>query len=157
MRYSKKNFEADKKKEMCCGRILTYDHERGYGFIRTENGSDLFLSSYDLMDNEEKHIVIGALVAYRPGIYRARYVARDVMVLERYPSGKQIMLPDGTALWLKGLRLVRRQTKDGKETIVFVTKHGKEYIFTAEDVSSYKEWNTLDSYWKNVKEKLFKL
>ena len=68
MRYTTEMYQKNNG-SITYGRVLNYDHMCGYGFIRTEEGADLFLSSYNLTKKQSRQIVVGALVSFIPELY----------------------------------------------------------------------------------------
>lgn len=151
MRYTDELYE--KQKGMACtGRICCYSRAKGYGFIRTE-GTDLFLSSFNFAKKKgEKHAVIGALVSFVPEPYGEGYSATKVEVLDPYPAGQSIQLPDGRRLRLKSIRACGiRSGEDG--LFVFFSAPGGEVRITAADLGGHGR--DVAGYWKGLERMLF--
>lgn len=161
--YTKKMYERNRGK-LSYGRVVTYNKAKGFGFIRTEDGPDLFLSSHHLSRRDEKHVTVGALVSYIVDEYKGRYVASYVTILEEFPCGKTIALPDGKLLQIKNIKTVGTQKKDDQghsyiQSIYFAMKGGDEFTVVADDFDTEPEEGRekLGEYWEKVKKKLFTL
>ena len=116
MRYTKQMFEKNNG-SVTYGRVLNFDHMRGYGFIRTEEGSDIFLSSYNLSKKESQDIVIGTLVSFVPELYNGGYSATKIKILDYYPSGKELTLPTGETIRIKNLKKIGVANDDQKPSV----------------------------------------
>jgi cold shock CspA family protein len=68
------------------GKIISYDQTRGYGFIVTETGDEIMLSSWQLDKKVEKKLVLGSLIKFEVGIYNNRTVATNIELIEKYPN-----------------------------------------------------------------------
>lgn len=101
-RLSKKDVDLNNGALMY-GRIRKYSRSNGFGFICTENGKDIFLSSYDLCDSEKKYC-IGSLVSFIPAFYKEKIIASNVLLLNKYPSGCKFYLPNGLNLSVKNIQ-----------------------------------------------------
>lgn len=85
------------------GRILSYDRTKGYGFIRTEDGSDLFVSSYGFGKNERK-AVIGAYVKFTVAEKNGKAVAEGVSIVQKFKDGiSRIGLPNEMFMPIKNI------------------------------------------------------
>lgn len=158
MRYTKQMYEKNNG-SVTYGRVLNFDHMRGYGFIRTEEGADIFLSSYNLTKKESQDIVIGTLVSFVPELYNGGYSAAKVKVLDYYPSGKVLTLPDGETVRIKNLKKIGVANDDQKPYVYFTTKKGETYKVTEKDLAHKKKSSskTVLDYWKSVKDLLLKV
>ncbi len=86
------------------GRIISMDRIRGFGFIRTERGEDVFFSTYNTDRKLWHKMSIGdyvEFVAKRRGNDRNNIIANDVTVIKRMPKGYAIELPNGEMLEVK--------------------------------------------------------
>ena len=162
-KYTKKMYERNRG-NLSYGRVVTYNKAKGFGFIRTEDGPDLFLSSHYLSRRDEKHVTVGALVSYIVDEYKGRYVASHVTILEEFPCGKTIALPNGKLLQIKNIKTVGTKKTDDSEdsyiqSIYFAMKGGDEFTVVADDFDTdpKKEREILEKYWENIKKKLFVL
>lgn len=79
------------------GRVRQYANRDGYGFIHTENKKDIFVSSYTL-GKKEKHFRVGALVKFIPIIREGKIIADEIIILEKFPSGEVLQLPNGKTI-----------------------------------------------------------
>ena len=161
--YTKKMYERNKEK-LSYGRVVTYNKAKGFGFIRTEDGPDLFVSSHQLSRQNEKHMTVGALVSYIVDEYKDRYVASRVTILEEFPCGNTIALPNGKLLQIKNIKTVGTKKKDEQgelfiQSIYFAMKGGDEFTVVADDfdTNTGKGSEKLGEYWENVKKRLFAL
>ena len=83
------------------GRVCAYSNRKGYGFIYTEDGKDLFLSSYALGKSEKK-VVVGTIIECTVAQYNNKIIAKDVRILEKYKDDIQyIDMPNGDKLSIK--------------------------------------------------------
>lgn len=151
MRYTDEMYERQKGRA-CSGRIYWYNRMRGYGIIRTE-GMDIFLSSFNFKEKHgEKKAVMGALVSFVPEPYGEGYSATEVDVLEKYPAGSRITLPDGRKLGLKNMKTAGlRRGEDG--LFVFFSTPDGEVRVTAEDLGGQDR--DVAGYWKELEQALF--
>lgn len=158
MRYTKQMFEKNNG-SVTYGRVLNFDHMRGYGFIRTEEGADIFLSSYNLSKKESQDIVIGTLISFVPELYNGGYSAAKIKILDYYPSGKELTLPTGETVRIKNLKKIGVANDDQKPYVYFTTKKGETYKVTAKDLAQKKQSNskTVLDYWDSVKDLLLKV
>ncbi len=70
------------------GRIIEYSKKKGYGFIHTEDGKKIFVSSYNFLNNAERKVVIGSLVGFYEKETMKGLVAEDCDLIEKYPNGE---------------------------------------------------------------------
>ena len=150
MRYTTEMYEKNNGK-ISYGRILNFDHMRGYGFIRTEEGADIFLSSYNLNKNLERHMTIGALVSFIPELYGDAYSAANIKLIEEFPAGKELEVPNGEMFRLKNIKSIG-YSRDGVPNLYITTRKGKTTSITA-DATLTNE--CLAEYWKSIYKKLF--
>lgn len=72
-------------------RIMTYNLKKGYGFARTEDGREIFISSYQVLNRkEEKKLFFGTKISFKYGLYKDKLCATEVQVVERFPSGNEL-------------------------------------------------------------------
>ena len=90
--FDEKDFEKYSGQTMY-GRIKEYSHSRGYGFIFTEEGKDIFVSSYELGKLEDK-ISVGTTVKFTPKQWKERYVASDITIVENVGYNEVIKCPN---------------------------------------------------------------
>lgn len=94
--------------EEMVGRVLSFDNDRGYGFIRVSTGEDIFLSSYEVSKADWKHIYVGDYVKFKVGIYdngrKESIVAQNVVFTKKMPRRMPIYLPNEEELQVKDLR-----------------------------------------------------
>lgn len=97
------------------GRVKSYNKNKGYGYIFTENGYDLFLSFHDIKEGDS-NIFVGTVVKFTVGKYNGRLVAQDVSIIESYKDGVEtILLPNGKELKIK--KIIRFGCANAYETI----------------------------------------
>lgn len=160
--YTRKMYERNKGK-LSYGRVVTYNKAKGFGFIRTEDGPDLFVSSHQISRRDEKHMTVGALISYIVTEYNGRYVASHVTILEEFPCGKTIPLPNGKLLQIKNIKTVGTKktagTQETLKSVYFAMKGGDEFTVVADDFDAdlEKGREKIGKYWENVKKKLFAL
>lgn len=69
-------------------RIISYSYKQGYGFARTIDGTDVFISSYHVGGAKaEKALFFGSKISFKYGLFNERICATEVKLLEQYPSG----------------------------------------------------------------------
>ncbi len=85
------------------GRIRDYSYAKGYGFIYTETGKDLFVSSYDL-EKIEKKLVVGTTLKFIPAFRKDRYIAADITIVANDTIKEIIYLPNDNILPIKDLQ-----------------------------------------------------
>ena len=73
MRFGRDDYNKYKGQEMY-GRIVSYNKNKGYGFIYTEIGKEIFASSYNFKKNDH-HVNIGDTVKFIPGKSEDRIIA----------------------------------------------------------------------------------
>ena len=84
------------------GRIRMYDQERGYGFIFTEDGKDIFMSSYALSSrHQERCCILGTIVKFRVEKREERYCAVDIEIMKPTPYDEKLLLPNGDSLLIR--------------------------------------------------------
>ena len=79
------------------GRILSFERLRGYGFIRTSTGEDIFLSSYDVPNCVWRRICVGDYVEFVVGNRSGNsypVVATHTTVTKKMPKYLSIMMPN---------------------------------------------------------------
>ncbi len=88
------------------GRVMQYSPIDGFGFVYSENGRDIFFSSYNVMSKAvEKNICVGATVRYLPIVSGDKAVATQLEIIDKFPSGERLLLPNGKVI---PIRLVRK-------------------------------------------------
>ena len=96
------------------GRIRSYSHQKGYGFVATELQKDIFISSYQIKHLEKK-IMIGATITFVPELYNGSYVATNIELVDnitRYDP-RRFYLPSGHYVLLKRIeKIIRMPGKD---------------------------------------------
>lgn len=159
MRYSKEMYEENNG-AVVYGRVISYNYKRGYGFVRAENGADLLLSTYNLSKNDSRKIVVGALVSFIPELYNDGYTATEVMILDLYPCGKEIVLPNGEKLWFKEIQSYGfKKDKKGIPFIYFARRGGKSSLVYPSHIKQndvYQKGN-IYKYWKDLNQTLTKV
>ncbi len=87
------------------GRIVDNNHMKGFGFLVSDDGEELFFSSYsENVRYRHSPFRVGSIVSFEIGSHNGRRVAVNVKLIERYPEGKEILLPNGESVRLKRLR-----------------------------------------------------
>lgn len=160
------------------GRIRAYSTQQGYGYILTEEGNDLFVSSRALGKTEKK-IAVGSIVKFKVGEYNGKPVATEIEVLKKYKNDVSMLdLPDGVRVAIKSI------IKFGKTNAFSVVKkngiteedlkeHGYsikdlDYIYIETGKHSYSIFDTkspvkgdgrtnIKEFYKNLKNDLLKL
>lgn len=150
MRYTTEMYKKNNGK-VSYGRVLNYDHMKGYGFIHTEEGADIFLSSYNLSNKQDRHITVGALVSFVPELYGSAYSASQITIINEYPAEKELELPNGDIIRLKNIKNIG-YSKKGSPCLYIATRKGKKIRITAgSEISD----GSLAEYWKSTYKKLF--
>ena len=86
------------------GRILSFERVRGYGFIRTQSGEDIFLSSYDVPNCVWKRISVGDYVEFTVGKNEklgSPIIATSTTIIKKMPRDLAIKLPNGEELKIR--------------------------------------------------------
>ena len=84
------------------GRIRMYDMEKGYGFIYTEDGKDIYMSSYALSSHkQEQYCILGTIVKFRVEQRGERYCAIEVEIMKPTPLNERLLLPNGEQLLVR--------------------------------------------------------
>ncbi len=95
MRLEEKFFEKYKNCKLY-GRIKSYSKKKGFGWIMTELGQDVFLSSYSIKD---KKIAIGTIVKFTPVEKTTGemggYAAADIEVVDNSCVYNDYYMPNG--------------------------------------------------------------
>lgn len=162
------------------GRILSYRPANGYGYIRAENGKDIFLSSYVLGRKKmEKWLRTGAVVTFCPEITERGIQAKNITIIDPHPVAS-LMLPNGLTVdpWhidkiinVSGISAVNYQLRRGASyreiygTIredndlahIFVEmRRGKEYRFYGLESCIVGDGQTdLKKYYDYINRELF--
>lgn len=98
----KQNYDFTKYDgETMYGRVRCYSMKRGYGFITTEVGTDIYLSSYDLQGNMKRKINIGTTLRFIPIVRNGRYVASNVEIIDNSVAAENVYLPNGEQIPVK--------------------------------------------------------
>lgn len=84
--------------EYIYGRIRMYDPGKGYGFIYTEDGKDIFISSYSFKNTDERFAILGTALKFKIEQRNSRYCAYDVKIINPTPENQSILLPNGEKL-----------------------------------------------------------
>ncbi len=126
------------------GRVVDNIHMRGYGFIISPEGEELFFSSYEINGQPRRHspFRVGSIVTYIPTLHDGKKVATNVKLVERYPEGKDLLLPNGEILRLKRLRKFGiSYGKHNIETLNLSEDELKEHGYSLRDLD-YLYFNT---------------
>lgn len=158
------------------GRVREYSKKDGYGFIHGEDNQDIFCSSYNFKNaRAEKNICVGAIVKYNVTEREGKLCANEIEIVNRYPEGNMITLPNGTMLKLKhiykygymhgtdALQMIGVNVKQAEE-------HGHkpaefDFIYIATEYDEYRFFQTgtcvqgdgqcdLGTYYVELKKKL---
>lgn len=135
------------KGDRMVGRILSFNRAKGFGFIRTADGRDIFLSSYDVPNSVWKKISIGDYMEFVVGGVDPNSVtATNAVVTKKMPRHLSIELPNNEKLE------VRHIWKFGKGTLAMAeykriypecTKN-LEYVFikTARETFIFNQYDS---------------
>lgn len=133
------------------GRVRQYKHNDGYGFIHTESGKDIFVSSYNLGKKKEKRFFFGALVSFIPVIHDGKVIASEVNILNSFPSGSTFCMPNGESMLVK--RICKYGYVSGKQVLEKINQTEEEmteagyslkdleYVFISTTIGEYKFYN----------------
>lgn len=151
MRYSTEDF-SNYDGGYIYGRVGSYDNREGKGHVVTEDGKDVFLSSWDV-DHLRRRIAVGSIIKFKVKLFNDMYCAKDIEFINKYPSGNVLALPNGKNIYVKtiknfgfsgGENILKRIpfTKNDLEehgysvnqldNIFIKTSHG-EYVFFGQD------------------------
>ena len=128
------------------GRILSFDRMKGYGFIRTSNEEDIFLSSYYVTRGTWKRISVGDYVQFVVGRNEFNpknlVIATDVIVTKKMPRHLPILMPNHEELEVRHIYQFGKQSlaKDGYRelfpnhparsfTYVFIKTPDRSFLF----------------------------
>ncbi len=92
-----------KSKEGTYGRVSEYSRARGYGYIYTESGKQIFLSSYNINTRLEKKLRLGTTVKLIPEEREGRFVATQISIIDQMPEGF-IKLTDQVSIPYKDIK-----------------------------------------------------
>lgn len=150
------------------GRIKEYIHNRGYGYVYTDMGKEVFLSSYDLGKKIESDICVGTTIKFNVEPYENKYVARNIEIVDNSLAKESIILPNGERLPIRRIAkfgyvsgktnlentniseedlISHGYTVDMLESLFVLTSYGEEFNFFSEE-SPIKG----DGQVKNIKE-----
>lgn len=132
------------------GRVLSFDRLKGYGFIRTSEGEDIFFSSYDVPNNIWKRISIGDYVEFIVGENSVNpvkpVVAKRLNIIKKMPRQLSVTMPNGEELMVRYISRFEKGSliKDGYRKLypdyptesfdyVFVKTLEKVYVFNRHD------------------------
>ena len=94
--------------ETMVGRVLSFDTVKGYGFIRTSTGEDIFLSSYEISKREWKNLCVGDYVEFTVGLHERGRInsvaAKSVTITKKMPKKLAISLPNQEELMIRHIR-----------------------------------------------------
>lgn len=79
-------------------KIIFYSYKKGYGFARTVDGTDIFVSSYHVGNSKvEKSLFLGSKISFKYGLFNDKVCATEIKLLEQYPAGEilKIKTDDG--------------------------------------------------------------
>lgn len=78
------------------GRVRKYDPGKGYGFIFSEYGKDIFFSSYALSGKKnESHIFLGTVVKFIIRECEQGFCAENIEIIDYADKNDNLMLPNG--------------------------------------------------------------
>lgn len=135
------------------GRIKENRRKDGYGFIYSEDGNDIFYSSYNFKTKRsEKNACVGATVKYKLTTHEERLCATEIEVIEKYPEGNIITLPNGKVLNLHCIRKFGLVSGKNALNIIGVTEeeaksHGHElsefdFLFFSTEYDEFRFFRT---------------
>lgn len=134
-KYTYKDVEKYKDRRIC-GRIIDYNHAKGYGFIKTEDGKDIFISSYNLIrKNSEKKIFFGTKVEFNLGIFRNKIIATDIKIIET--ERKEFKFTDEFPICSKDI--LKAGFSNSYNEIITNAKRNKNFEFIEELKNNYKK------------------
>ena len=106
--FTQENYEQSKNKYIF-GKVLWYVHKKGYGFIYTEYGTELFLSAWAIPKaNMEYSLHIGTIVKFKVKQREGRndFCADDLSIVEHWPNGLTLDLPNNISIPYKKIRFI---------------------------------------------------
>lgn len=106
------------------GRVRQYSHKEGFGFIYTESGKDVFVSSYAIGKKNEKRFFVGTLVSFIPIMHENKVVASEITILKSFPRGEQYCMPNGEYIPVK--RICKYGLVAGKQVLSLMNSSEKE-------------------------------
>ncbi len=84
--FTKEDYENSKQR--LYGRVSDYTYMKGYGFIYTELGSDIFFSSYDMDKKLQSKLKLGTTVSFIPEERDGKFVATSIEIKKDMAGGK---------------------------------------------------------------------
>lgn len=112
------------------GRVLSFDSKLGYGFIRTKDGEDIFLSSYEISKHNWSSIRVGDYVEFKVGLYSDRVVAQNVTIIKKMPMGLYVILPNEEKLLTRYIRQFgKRSLLDEGYGRIYPGYHSKSFVY----------------------------
>lgn len=114
------------------GRVGSYSIKEGYGFLHTEIGKDILLSSYELKNLENK-IALGTVLSFGISISRDRVMASNVLIEDNSHFNDVIIMENGVSFKLKKLETI--DLRPGERILQIIGDKEKEHILSHHDVS----------------------
>lgn len=177
-RFDLTDYERSAGKEIF-GRIKEYSRKKGYGYIFTEDGKDIFLSSYDLGDLEYK-VAFGTTLKFIPELWNDKYKATKITVVSNESFNEVIECPNDICFkpknlekfdYISGRRLLKEKVilenkliehgyyaKD-LDCVFFRTNKGDEYRFFQQGapIQGDGQLPDLKKFYKNLVDRFYKL
>ena len=140
--------------QIMCGRLLSYDCKKGYGFIRTSTNEDIFLSSHSLKERSlkrihERKLCVGDYLQFTVGTYDGvRTIAEKVEFIEQMPWDFTVSLPNYPHFRVRSIAKFGRDSlasKDMLEAYPDLTPKDFDYVFVRTKSSKEFIFNNLNS------------
>ncbi len=145
---------SDIQKTVCYGRIKEYNSFNGYGFICTNiEKKEIFFSSYNVVGNKtnQSQLPVGAIVRFFMNSNEKGLYAEEICVIEKYPVGTYLLLPNHELLKIKrlykiGIASGKRILNEKQITEVELALHGYsrkdfDYLFFSTAQGEYRFFN----------------
>lgn len=114
------------------GRVGAYFIKEGYGFLHTELGKDIFLSSYALNDLERK-IALGTVLSFKISILKDKVMASDILIEDNSHFNDTVFITNEVSFKLKKLEII--DLRPGERILCQVGEREKQHILSHHDVS----------------------
>lgn len=151
-KYTYKDVEKYKDRRIC-GKIIDYNHVKGYGFIKTEDGKDIFISSYNLIrKNSEKKIFFGTKVDFNLDMYGKKVIATNIKILES--ENIEYKITEDLAFHSKDI--LKAGFSNSYKEIIANAKKNNDFKFIEELTNNFNEKEFLYIYIVDKKNKEYR-